>query len=263
MHLVEPENNEPERVSKTPERKAPSSKKIRLLRKRVWKRYEPVSRQWRKHVHGLIFIPAAAEKHITIANRSVPEKFQNELERLSMLGVPWACAILGYQALLLRPDGTRDIDRAISLCSGPAQKGDPYAQYILSWALRLNGDIAGAVKTLMNSTKKLFPPAILDSAYFLLQAQMSERQTKQLFFFLTTAQNVGHAGAFARRLMFYRSGRFGVTRKVLGYLLFPLAAARYLAAAVLSPFSANVFFYFQKLQATHLRIVRASAMPND
>jgi hypothetical protein len=62
------------------------------------------------------------------------------------LGSPWASAFLGYQALLLTPDGTRNIERAIQLCKQPALSGDAYAAYILGWATFLSGDHAEALK---------------------------------------------------------------------------------------------------------------------
>lgn len=111
-----------------------SWKRLRQFRARIRSRYDHVSRRGGWRFLGFIYIPAAAEHHIPKAKRARRSAFLSELERLAALRVPWACAILGYHALLLREDGSRDIERALSLCQEPAQAGDAYTQYTHSGA---------------------------------------------------------------------------------------------------------------------------------
>jgi len=195
----------------------------------------------------LIYIPAAAEHHIPKAQRAKKSTLLSEFDRLAALHVPWACAILGYFALLLKEDGSRDIERAVSLCQGPAQAGDAYAQYVLSWALRLKGDMEGAYANLKKSANMLFPPAVLDITGFHGQSWDAGTIRREQNLHLALSNRVGHVFTFSRRLQFYRSGRFGALNLILGYLLVPCAFARVILPVTLSPFSASVFLFDRRL----------------
>ena len=181
--------------------------------------------------------------------------FRSELERLSLFGVPWACAILAYWALLLKSDGKRDVERALSLCAGPAQDGDAYAQYILAWALVFKGDLAAAATAMQNSSQQLFPPAVLDSANFVWRDKTSYKDQAMMMRLLKQSDQIGHAGTFLRRCAFYRSGRFGIGRWALGHLLWPFASAKYFLAVWMSPFSAHVFSFSERSDMRLLRFI--------
>jgi hypothetical protein len=231
-----------------------SWRRQRLLRARIRARYPHVSRRgWHKCVRAIIYIPAAAERHIPPSKRTTESTLLAELERLSALNVPWACAILSYKALLRRDDGSRDIERAISLCERPAQAGDPYAQYLLSWALLLKGDATGAAKNMLKSARKLFPPAVLDLSNFRSPAWDQAQASKELLLRFEMSERVGHAGTLSRKLHYLRTGNAGTWRLTSGYLLVPVALLRYLLAAVFFPFSADVFFFLPSLSVKALR----------
>lgn len=226
----------------------------RLLRERIRARYEHVSKStWNKHLRGIIYIPAAAEQHIPPPKRSSEAAFVAELQRLAALNVPWASAILGYRALLLKPDGSRDIDAAVSHCHQAAQGGDPYAQYMLSWALLLKGDANGAAVNMKKAARQLFPPAVLDIVSFRSSEWDRARLKGERALRLQLSDRVGHACTLARRLMYYRSGESGVLNLLLGYALMPFAIARYMIPAALFPFSADVFLFSPKLSVNALR----------
>lgn len=231
----------------------------RILRAQIFRRYQHVGRSWHRCVRGLVYLPAAADQHIAPSNRKDPATLQAEFERLSLLGVPWACAVLGYQALLRKPDGTRNVERAVSLCTGPAHSGDPYAQYILAWALVLQGDSASAATAMRKSSLQLFPPAVLDSATFFWRAKASEKDYQSVMKLLSLSDQIGHAGTSSRRCAFYRSGRFGIGRLALGYLLLPFAAAKYYLAVTLFPFSAHVFAFMERADTRFLRFIRSTS----
>lgn len=223
-----------------------SWKRRRLLRARIRSRYEHVSRRgW--HLHRLIYIPAVAEHHISKAQQAGQSTLLRELDRLAALNVPWACAILSYFALLLRKDGSRDIERAVSLCQEPARAGDAYAQYMLSWALRLKGDLEGAYENIKKSANMLFPPAVLDIAGFYSQSWDADKIKKEEKLHLAISDRVGHVFTFGRRLQFYRSGRFGALSMILGYLLVPCAFARVILPMTFSPHSAAVCLFDRRL----------------
>jgi hypothetical protein len=109
-------------------------------------------------LRGIVYIPEAATRHIGPSSRNNSNAFQAEFERLAVLQVPWACAILAYKALLMKSDGTRDVEKALSLCAGPAQAADPYALYVLSRALQLKCDLTAAAVAMRRSSKQSIPP---------------------------------------------------------------------------------------------------------
>jgi hypothetical protein len=225
-----------------------SGRSERLARENIRKRYQHVGRTWNGCFRGIVYIPEEAARHIDASSRNDADAFQAELERLSLLQVPWACAILGYKALLLKSDGGRDVEQALSLCAGPAQAGDAYAQYILSWALTLKGELTTAAAAMRKSAKQLFPPAVLDSANFFWRGSASDLDV-EITRFLDLSDRVGHAGTSSRRYAFYRSGRFGVVNLVLGYVLVPFAIVKYFFAARMSPYSARVFAFTRESDA--------------
>lgn len=164
--------------------------------------------------------------------------------------VPWACAILSYHALLLKEDGSRDVERALSLCQESAQAGDPYAQYMLSWALRLKGDSKGAYQNLKKSSSMLFPPAVLDISFYYDPDWDAETLRRERKIRLTISDRVGNVWTPARRMSLYRTGEFGAWNLMLGYLLAPYAALRGIVPAIFSPFSATAFLFDRKLSTT-------------
>jgi hypothetical protein len=230
-----------------------------MSKRRIAQRYPHAGRHWLKCVRGIVYLPAAIDQHIAESKRKDPAALQAEFERLSLLGVPWACAILGYLALIRKSDGTRDVERAISLCTGAARAGDAYAQYILSWALYLKGDFHAAALAMRKSSRQLFPPAVLDSASFFWSTNASQSDYQGMLKLLRLSDHVGHAGTGTRRYAFYRSGRFGIVRMALGYLLLPLAAAKYFAAGSLFPFSATVFAFIERSDNTPVRFIASQS----
>ena len=57
---------------------------------------------------------------------------------------------------------------------------------------------------------------------------------------LSDAAKLGHKGAFVARCGFLRTGRLGIGKQILGYLLTPFARLQYALAAWMNPFSAGV-----------------------
>jgi TPR repeat protein len=211
----------------------------------VRQRFPCVAASWRKYIYGVVYIPLAAHQHLGTLKREGSKAFLEELEKLATLGSPWASAFLGYQALLLRPDGTRDVDRAIQLCKQPAASGDAYAAYILGWATFLRGDGAEAMSYFRRATRQLFPPAVVDQVSFFWMSHWRTEPMRVLIS-LRIAKNVGHRATIAFRSGIYRSGKLGFARLVVGYLLAPLAWFYVNFAAWRDPFSAQSFAFHPK-----------------
>jgi hypothetical protein len=168
--------------------------------------------------------------------------FMNELEKLSTLGSPWASAMLGYIALMPGPEAKRNTDRAIELCKTPAHAGDSYAQFVLAWALIYRGESKLAYETMNKAMLSGFPPATLDFAVFIWHGWVTKEPYAGLALkALRRADQTGHKAAFEWRCFLYKSGEFGIVRRLFGYLLAPIARLRYILALWRDPFSCRVF----------------------
>lgn len=208
----------------------------------VRQRFPSVDASWRRHIQGVVYIPLSAQPYLSKLSREGPKAFLDELERLAALGSPWAAAFLGYSALLLRPDGTRDVDRAILLCKEPAASGDAYALYILGWAIYLQGDPFQALAYIRRAALQLFPPAVLDIGAFYWMGRRATHPAGVLTS-LQQARVVGHRATLVWRCKVYRTGRLGLGRLIAGYVIAPIGYLFWLFAFWTDPFSANLFSF--------------------
>jgi hypothetical protein len=212
------------------------------LRRAVDERYKSVDGSWRRYFRGGVYIPAVSRQQLGNLESRSPSDIRAELERLATLGSPWASALLAYESLLLRPDGTRDIDRAISLCKESASRGDAYAQYIMYWASLLKGDGREASQYLTASVGNLFPPAVLDSIN-LTWLVRQKTDPSAVVRSIGRARDVGHYGALYWRYKLYATGKLGLWRIPVGYSCLPLGALLYTYGGWRYPFSARVFAF--------------------
>ena len=165
-----------------------------------------------------------------------------ELERLSSLGSMWASSALGWLCICKGSDGTRDPQRAIELCRGPAATGDAYANYVLAWALALANQGAQAVEFMKRAALSGFLPAKLDLVTFIWNGRdPTHRNRRVAYDLLNHAER--HKASMVWRCKLNRSGEFGWTRQVLGYLLMPIALLRYAVAVWRNPLSCQVLVF--------------------
>jgi hypothetical protein len=205
-------------------------------------RFASVDASWGRCFRRSLYIPAVAQQQLAGLKNAPAVDVQRELDRLAALGSPWASAVLGYQALLRRPDGSREVDKAIALCSEPAARGDAYSQYLMYWASHLKGNQREAIGYLKASVGQCFPPAVLDSVAFFWTTR---RETNPLGVLkpLSQAETVGHYGAFLWRCKLYMTGRLGRWRSFVGYICFPIAALLLIYHSLRHPFSARTFIF--------------------
>jgi hypothetical protein len=230
------------------------------------RRYPPLGRSWQKYIHEEIYVPLSAEPQLQELLKEGFERFQPELERLASLGATWASAWLAYSALEPTREGFRDTSRAIALCETAAKGGDAFAQYIIAWALILEGDTKRGTRYMKSSAKQLFPPAALDSVTLFWAGWGVERSDdRRILPILKIADRVGHDAAWLWRFTAYRTGRLGLYRQLLGHLLVPFGILRYSLAKKLRPFSARVFVFdparYVSLAATYHMVHRTSSRP--
>lgn len=165
-----------------------------------------------------------------------------ELERLSGLRSSWASSALGWLYLCKARDGTRDPRRAIELCGGAAAAGDPYACYVLAWALALTNQSTEAFEMMKKAALGGFLPARLDLVTFVWSGRDPTGRNRQAAYDLLS-RAAGHRAEMIWRCRLNRSGEFGWLRQLYGYLLTPVAFVRYAIALWNDPFSSTVLVF--------------------
>ena len=179
-----------------------------------------------------LFVPEQSRGVLAVLAKKGPSGMMLELERLASLGSTWASATLGYLALLPSSQGVRDPKRAVDLCSKGAADDDPYALFILAWArFLLTKKRLPAAEAMLRSSQRGFAPATLAMTAFVWP------NTQLTLRFIDEATKLGHKGALAVRCGFFRTGRFGIVRKIIGYALTPFARLRFTIALWINPFS--------------------------
>ena len=195
-----------------------------------------------------VFVPEPSRGVLLVLAEKGLSGMMLELERLASLGSAWASATLGYLALLPSSQGLRDPKRAVDLCSKAAADGDPYALYILAWArFILTKNKAVAAKAMLRSSQKGFAPATLAMTIFVWP------NTKLTLRFIDEATRLGHKRAFAVRCGFFRTGKFGIVQRTVGYLLYPFARLRFAIALWMNPFSENILSFISTDQRPAFR----------
>src|SRR6185437_3916669 len=104
-----------------------------------------------KSLNYPIYIP---EEHLDVAVLLVNGdsiKVAAVLKRRASLGSGCAAALLGFIELMGALSGDSNPQAAIACCTGPAKAGEPYAQYVLSWAYWQTGNRPDAMRWMKRS----------------------------------------------------------------------------------------------------------------
>jgi hypothetical protein len=206
-----------------------------------------VGRLWRAYFNATVYVPEEGRFVLRVLESEGPTRFIQELERLSALGTPWASAMLGYMHVVPGADGKRNLDRALALCEGHARSGDAYALFVCGWALIFKGQHKAAYDAMDKAVQLGFSPATLAFALFIWGSWGIDGWHPALAMrALRLAGRQGHKASSVWRCGFYRSGKLGIARRVLGYLLTPFARTPYLVALWKDPFSARVFVIYER-----------------
>lgn len=208
------------------------------------------------HFNGCLYVPDQGRYALELLDTGGVRQFLDELERLSKLRSPWASSMLGYIALMPGPDGTRDVARALELCRPHAHAGDSYAQFVFAWALILSNELKRGFESMQKAAKSGFAPAAVDLATVLWNLPSKEASNGVAALqALKVADRAGHKAAAVWKYSFYKSGRLGMWRRPIGYLIAPFARLRLVLAGFKDPFACQVFVFAQRPTLPLLREV--------
>lgn len=193
---------------------------------------------WATRIRHPFFVPEQGMNVIKILCKSGAAEFLFDLDRRSKLGSAWASCVLGYIELSSATGKGKRTERARALTTRHAEYGDAYAQYVLAWASFIDGEHGAALEFMTHAGMQGFPPALLDLALFAwLGVGVPAPDPAAAMRLLASARHAKHSGEWLRRCGFYRSGKFGALRRILGVLLEPIAICQYAVAAFRRPFS--------------------------
>ena len=195
---------------------------------------------WATRIRHPFFVPKEGEAVLEVLRIEGASGFLTELDRRSQLGSAWASSLLAYIELSNATEEGLRTARARTLTTRHAERGDAYAQYVLAWALFIGGEHGSAIEYMTRSAVQGFPPALMDFALFAwLGVSESAPDPSTAMRLLASARRAKHSGEWLRRCGFYRSGKYGAAKRILGIALEPIAMCQYGAAVLWSPFSAK------------------------
>lgn len=168
-----------------------------------------------------------------------------EWNRLADLGSGRARCVLAFLALIGTPTRAADIDEARRLASSALTGERGYANYVLGCIAIKERQVSGIAQYLGESHKAGFVPAATLLASIAIGARNASAKTKSgAERMLLKAAAAGHRPAQLALCGFYLRGRFGLAKRLLGLILFPLALTKYILSAKYRGFSIGAFQYF-------------------
>lgn len=199
-------------------------------------------RIWRRKFNYALYIPAEMQELRHVLESGGAAAFKAELTRLARLGSANAAAILAFLELRGAISGQPDVARALELCVSVASNHNAYVDYVQAWVHWLRNEHESAVACLRRSGARLFPPAALDLARFVWHGWGIESADRRVAMeLLQHASALGHRASLLMHCAFCISGALGPLRLITGYVLYPIALARYACALWFDPFSERVF----------------------
>jgi TPR repeat protein len=168
-----------------------------------------------------------------------------EWQRLADLGSGRARCVLAFLALVGTPPKEPDIEEARRLASSALSGERGYANFVLGCIAIREMRVTSIAQYLGESNKAGFLPAATLLASLALGARNASAKTKiGAERLLGKAAAAGHRPAQLALCGFYLHGRFGIAKRFLGLILFPLAITKYVLSAKYRGFSIGSFQYF-------------------
>jgi len=212
----------------------------------------------RKYIAGPLYIPASESTALSKLAMKGPAGFIAEVNRLAASGSAWALATIGYLSCMPDKNGKRNWAKAIEVCEAPATAGDPFAQFILAWALSYSDRCQEALRNMKAAAGGGFSPAMMGLSVFLMAGVGIQHQdTRGAFQAVIQAKRAGHNLAAVRYNALCLAGHCGILRQFGAFLLAPAVYFRSGLALWRDPFSANSFSLNPK-NKKYIRVFRRS-----
>lgn len=191
-----------------------------------------------------VFIPEGDPELIALLVSGDAAKLESVLKRRASLGSGSAAALLGFLELMRVSSGEQNPEAAIAWCIAPSKAGDPYAQYVLSWAYWEARKGPDALSWMQRSAvDSKFLPARVDAGRMLAMVAGNAAEARDAVKVLWVAHKLGHAAALVLICKIALNRQLGPIACLLGIMLFPYAALRFALIVRCDPFAARAFSY--------------------
>lgn len=159
------------------------------------------------------------------------------LGRRAALGSGSAAALLGFLELMGAFGGEAKPEAVIDRCTPAAAAGDPYAQYVLSWADWKMGKMRDALRWMTRSARdSQFLPAWVGLGKLLLTLAENDGEVRDAVKILWRAHRLGHVAALPVICETARRGQLGPLFRALGSHFISVRNSSSIACNVLRAF---------------------------
>lgn len=188
-----------------------------------------------------IYVPEEQTDIAVLLMKGDAATVEEVLKRRASLGSRSAAALLGFLEIMGAFSGKPNPQAAITCCTGPAQAGDPYAQYILAWACWEIGKKDDAFRWMKRPAAAGFLPAIVDTGRLLAVEAQNVGELRSAVAILWGAHKHGHVLPLLAISGIGVRGRLGLLQRLLGLVLFPYAMIRLMLGYRCTPFGITSF----------------------
>jgi hypothetical protein len=211
-----------------------------------------------KSLNYPVFVPQADPEIVSLLMQRDIDGLAALLKKRASLGSGSAAALLGYLELMKAFSGRHDPNVVIAGCTAAAQRGDPYARYILSWAYWEARNGNDALHWMRRSAvESQFLPAWVDLGRMLSEVAHNAAEFRAAVKILWGAHRRGHVGALAVICDLGRRGRLGGLTNVLVLMLYPYALIRGVLTLRCDPFGIRCFSYVPNAREPLFRVAQA------
>jgi hypothetical protein len=201
---------------------------------------------WRRGLSFPIYVPNELTQIGPLLSAGRVFDACGELWRLTSLGSNQAAALLQYmyvRGICWEPQRRATVHLK---CQQAAMSGYSYAQYVMAIGERVLADHASALKWLDLANKQSFGPALAESGRM---AAVVGHQFKIARAFFWRGIRTYHLPSVVYYLSFCIRGKYGLPRRLVALLLFPLVVSLLQLIAWLFPYKLFVFSHLFKKRA--------------
>jgi hypothetical protein len=202
---------------------------------------------WRHGLKYPIYVPDELSQIRKLLSQGLMSGAAIELWRLATLGSDAAAALLDF--ICLQYNTLNDIDRTAvaARCREAAERGNCYAQYVVSARAYHEQHFPEAWSWINRSSAQGFLPAIGDLGVLAATGLgMSKKYPDLAWRALWDASRKRHLISIMSLFIFCRKGEFGAWWRIAGFISYPMALLLVTWVGWLNPFGTSVCTYFFK-----------------